>query len=233
MITLDRLDNDLSGWLANTLIAPGLLPPEAFEAAFVAVVAAADHDIDAAWLAFYRNTLAALAGRAIPGGTNAELAPVHLRASELVVGTDVIELGCCFGFLALRLAQTGHRVTAMDISAGTAGLLARMAARLDVPLNAVTGDAHATPFATKAADTVLAIHLLEHLPATSSEVVLTEMLRLARRRVIIAVPYEPVPNPIWGHLCRFDHPSLHALGARSGRSFSVTDHHGGWLVIEP
>jgi hypothetical protein len=58
MITLDRLDNDLSGWLARTLITPGLLPPEAFEAAFVAMVTAAADDPDAAWLAFYRNTIA-------------------------------------------------------------------------------------------------------------------------------------------------------------------------------
>ena len=66
MITLDRLDNDLSGWLARTLIRPGLLPPEAFEAAFVALVTAAAEDPDTAWLAFYRNTLTALTGRPVP-----------------------------------------------------------------------------------------------------------------------------------------------------------------------
>jgi hypothetical protein len=108
MIALERLDNDLSGWLARTLIAPGLLSPQAFEDAFVAVVAGASEDPDDAWLAFYRNTLAALAGGARPGGTNAEMAPVHERAAELVVGTEVVELGCCFGFLALRLARAGR-----------------------------------------------------------------------------------------------------------------------------
>jgi SAM-dependent methyltransferase len=233
MISLDRLDNDLSGWLAQTLIAPGLLRPEAFEAAFVAVVTAAAADPDTAWLAFYRNTMTALTGHAVPGGTNAELAPVHARAAELVVGADVVELGCCFGFLALRLACTGHRVIAVDISPGTVTLLARMAPLLGLYVDAVAGDACAAPLVSRSADTVLAVHLLEHLSEESGAAALAEMLRLARRRVVVAVPYEPVPNPIWGHVRRFDHASLHALGEETGRPFQVTDHHGGWLVVEP
>ena len=63
--------------------------------------------------------------------------------------------------------------------------------------------------------------------------VLAEMLRLARRRVVIAVPYEPVPNPVWGHVRRFGHDELTALGEGTGRPFQVTDHHGGWLVVDP
>jgi SAM-dependent methyltransferase len=232
MIALERLDNDLSGWLARTLIAPGLLPPHAFEDAFVAVVAGASEDPDDAWLAFYRNTLAALAGGARPGGTNAEMAPVHERAAELVVGTEVVELGCCFGFLALRLARAGRRVTAVDISPGTVALLARMAPRLGVSLAAVAGDAAATPLRTGCADTVLAVHLLEHLPEPVGTAVLEEMLRLARRRVVVAVPYEDEPDPTWGHVRRFDHAELRRLGAGTGREFTVTDHHGGWLVID-
>jgi SAM-dependent methyltransferase len=233
MISLDRLDNDLAGWLARTLIAPGLLTPAAFEAAFVAVVTAAADDPDDAWLAFYRNTLAALTGRAVPGGTNAEQAPVYARAAELVVGTDVVELGCCFGFLALRLAGAGLRVTAMDISAGTVALLARIAPRLGLHLDAVAGDACAAPFASGSADTVLALHLLEHLPEAAGDAVLAEMLRLARHRAVVAVPYEATPNPTWGHVRCFDHAALQSLGARTGRPFQVTDHHGGWLVVEP
>jgi SAM-dependent methyltransferase len=233
MITLDRLDNDLSGWLARTLITPGLLPPEAFEAAFVAMVTAAAEDPDAAWLAFYRNTLTALTGRPVPGGTNAELAPVHARAAALVLGPDVVELGCCFGFLALQLAARGHRVTAVDIEPGTVALLARMAPRLGRHVHAVTGDARCTPLASRSADTVLAVHLLEHLPEESGAVVLGEMLRVARRRVVVAVPYESVPNPIWGHVRVFDHAALQALGEGTGHPYQVSDHHGGWLVVQP
>ena len=32
------------------------------------------------------------------------MAPVHDRAAALAVGPHVVELGCCFGFLSLRLA---------------------------------------------------------------------------------------------------------------------------------
>jgi SAM-dependent methyltransferase len=235
VISLERLDNDLAGWLARTLIEPGLLPPESFEAAFVAIVtAAADDpaDPDDAWLAFYRNTLTALAGQARPGGTNAELAPVHARAAELVVGTEVVELGCCFGFLSLRLASAGRRVTAVDITPGTVALLTRMAPRLGIRLDAVVGDATAAPLASGCADTALAVHLLEHLPEPAGAAVLAQMLRLARRRVVVAVPYEPEPNPTWGHVRRFDHATLGALGEATGRPFRVADHHGGWLVID-
>jgi 2-polyprenyl-3-methyl-5-hydroxy-6-metoxy-1,4-benzoquinol methylase len=112
------------------------------------------------------------------------------------VGPDVVELGCCFGFLALRLADSGHRVTAVDISPGTVALLARMAPRLGLHVNAVAGDARSAPLESRSADTVLAVHLLEHLPEESGAAVLGEMLRLARRRIVVAVPYEPVPNPI-------------------------------------
>ena len=77
-----------------------------------------------------------------------------------------------------------------------------------------------------------AVHLLEHLPATETAVVLDEMLRVARRRVVVAVPYEDVPEPVYGHVRTFDHAALHALGTRTGRPFAVTDDHGGWLVVE-
>ena len=89
------------------------------------------------------------------------------------------------------------------------------------------------PLASRSADTVLAVHLMEHLPEESGDAVLAEMLRLARRRVVVAVPYEPVPNPTWGDVRRFDNAAMQALGKGTGRPFQVIDHQGGWLVVEP
>lgn len=106
--------------IVDDLVGAGLLDPAAFEETFVAVV----EDVDPGWTAFYRNTLAALARGGEPGGTNAGIAPVHDRAAALTVGPDVVELGCCFGFLSLRLAAEGHRVTA-----GLIGSVSRRAAR--------------------------------------------------------------------------------------------------------
>ncbi|MFC4947348.1 mycofactocin oligosaccharide methyltransferase MftM [Pseudonocardia sp. GCM10023141] len=228
----DRLSNDLAGWIARDLVAPGLLRPNAFEQAFVSVVLSTAWRPVVAWESFYRNTLTALAAGGDPGGTNAGMAPVQQRATELAVGPDVVELGCCFGFLALQLAAAGHRVTAVDIAPGTVRLLAAMAPLLGLPVHAVAGDATAAPLADRCADTVLAVHLLEHLPAGVDVLVLAEMLRLARRRVVVAVPYEDVPDVAWGHVRTFDAAALHRLGASTGHRYRVADHHGGWLVID-
>ena len=148
------------------------------------------------------------------------MAPVHERAAALAVG-DVVELGCCFGFLSLRLAAAGHRVTAVDLSPGTAGCWPRWPPRSGCRVRAVAGDALAVPLADRCADTVFAVHLLEHLPPGADAVVLAEMLRLARRRVVVAVPYEDEPNPTWGHLRTFDAAALTALGATTGHPFEV------------
>lgn len=235
MIGLDQLSNDLAGWLDSTLVRPGLLAPERFEEAFVAVVTAAAKDQDEpddAWLAFYRNTLDALAGEPVPGGTNAETRPVHERAHELVVGDDVLELGCCFGFLSLRLAAAGYRVTATDLTGGTIELLSRMAPQLGADLETLVADARAVARPDDCADTVMAVHLIEHLPPTDGDEVVAEMLRLARRRAVVAVPFEDEACATWGHVRRFDVDELAAVGERTGRRFTVSEHHGGWLVID-
>ncbi len=221
----DELSNDLAGWIADDLVAPGLIPAGAFERTFVSVVGSA-------WLPFYRNTLRELAAGGAPGGTNAGMAPVHERAAALAVGS-VVELGCCFGFLSLRLAHDGHPVTAVDLSPGTVALLASVAPALGASLHAVVGDAMAVPLADRSADTVFAVHLLEHLPPPLAARVVGEMLRVARRRVVVAVPFEDEPNPTWGHIRTFDLPALDALGAATGHPYAVEEHHGGWLVLDP
>jgi SAM-dependent methyltransferase len=219
-----ELSNDLAGWIADDLVAPGLIPPSAFERTFVSVVGAA-------WLPFYRNTLRELACGGAPGGTNAGMAPVHDRAADLALGS-VVELGCCFGLLSLRLARDGHRVTAVDLSPGTVALLASVTPALGTPVQALVGDAAAVPLADRSADTVLAVHLLEHLPPVLAPQVVGEMLRVARQRVVVAVPFEDTPNPTWGHVRTFDRDALDALGAATGRPYAVDEHHGGWLVID-
>jgi SAM-dependent methyltransferase len=222
-----EISNDLAGWIADDLVAPGLIEPAAFERTFVSVV----RSVDPGWTAFYRNTLAELAAGGAPGGTNAGMAPVHARAVALAQGS-VVELGCCFGFLSLAMAGAGHDVTAVDLSPGTVRLLASVAPALGRPVRALAGDAAAVPLADGCADTVVAVHLLEHLPPALAPRVLAEMLRVARRRAVVAVPYEDQPDPTWGHVRTFDAAALDALGAATGRPYRVDDHHGGWLVVE-
>jgi SAM-dependent methyltransferase len=221
-ITPAELSNDLAGWIADDL------DPAAFEETFVAVV----QDVDPGWTLFYRNTLAALAAGGAHGGTNAGMAPVRVRAAALAVGPHVVELGCCFGFLSLRLAADGHRVTAVDLVPGTARLLAHVSEQLGTPVATLAGNALAVPLADASADTVFAVHLLEHLPRGLDAAVLADMLRVARQRVVVAVPFEDEPAPTWGHVRTFDLDDLHALGATTGLPYTVDEHHGGWLVVD-
>ena len=236
----DELDDDIAGLVAGELAGPGLVTSAAdFERVVTGLVRSTVSDPVTAWSTFYANTLATLRspGSAAPPGAAPEsslaaFAPVHARALAEVVGTTVLDLGSCFGFLPLRMADEGLDVVASDHTPGTMTLLATIARHTRRRVHAVVGDARAVPLADDAADTVTAVHLLEHLPATETGRILDEACRVARRRVVVAVPYEDVPDPVYGHLRRFDAADLHALGARTGRSYRVDDDHGGWLVLD-
>ncbi|AUN41664.1 mycofactocin oligosaccharide methyltransferase MftM [Tsukamurella tyrosinosolvens] len=179
-----------------------------------------------AWLTYYRNSLADLESGCTP------FAPVHERAEELLVGESLLDLGSCFGFFALRAARREWRVTASDLCPGTMALLARVAPDLGAPLRTVAGDAAATGLPDGYADTVTALHLLEHVPPAAGRAILAEAVRLARRRVIVAVPYEDEPDARYGHVRTFTATTLRELGAATGLAFAVTEHHGGWLVVD-
>ncbi|MGF0309198.1 mycofactocin oligosaccharide methyltransferase MftM [Rhodococcus sp. IEGM1428] len=178
-----------------------------------------------AWSTYYRNSLDELLG-----GT-ADFAPVHARAEDLVVGS-LLDLGSCFGFFPLRLAMKGHSVTATDLSAGTMRLLATVAPHLGITLDTVVCDAADVPVADNSVDTVTALHLLEHVDAETGSRIVAEALRIARRRVVVAVPFETETTACHGHIRTFDEASLVELGRSSGAQFETSEHHGGWLVID-
>lgn len=243
-LALTEIDDDLAGLLSVELFEPGWLRgAELFERVFTGVVRTCADDADDAWAAFYENTIAAVdrcadRGSAAGGGTSghgsiAGYAPVHAHASGLVRGRSVLELGSCFGFLALRLAGAGHRVTASDVSAGTMALLARMSARLGPDVRTLTCDAARVPLAAEVVDTVLAVHLLEHLDPEHAGRVVAEACRLARHRVVVAVPFEEVPSEEYGHLWAVTPEALERWGrAADGWQADVHEHHGGWLVLD-
>lgn len=229
----DDIDNDLAGIIAAELFGSGLLVDQHdFERVFIGVVRSSVGDPLLAWSLFYGNTLAALrAGGA--HGSIAELAPIYDRVSELVLGTDVLEAASCFGFLSLRLADVpGRRLVATDISAGSMRLLSTVSRLRDVAMTCAAADAHHLPFADSSTDTALAVHLLEHLPPVSAAQVLTELIRVARRRVVVAVPYETEPTAAYGHVRTFCRADLAALGAGTGLPYRTEDYCGGWLIVD-
>ncbi|MET9014006.1 mycofactocin oligosaccharide methyltransferase MftM [Streptomyces olivaceoviridis] len=236
----EQLDNDLAGLLAEELFAPGWLSgSDVFERVFTGVVRSCVDGPLPAWTTFYDNTLARIrqCWRAPePSGHSsiAGFAPVYRRALDLVAPGSVLDLGSCFGFLPLLLAERERRtVIASDLSQGTMRLLGAVARARGRTLDALVCDASRVPLPDRSVDTVTVIHVLEHLDAGHGDAVVHEALRLARRRVVVAVPYEDEPTAAYGHVRCFSPEQLAELGRRTGHRFSVGTFHGGWLVIEP
>lgn len=233
----DELDDDIGGLVAGEL-SPVISAGEDFERIVTGIIRSTVGDALTAWSTFYANTMAVLRDPGpVPDGVPPEsslaaFAPVHDRAVREVVGTTVLDVGACFGFLPLRLVDEGFRVIASDHAAGTMSLLAAIARHQGRPLPTLVCDARAVPLASSSVDTVTAVHVLEHLGEDATETLLAEACRVARRRVVVAVPYEDVPDLVYGHLRRFDHDVLAGLGVASEYRWRVEDHHGGWLVLD-
>lgn len=240
------VDDDLAGILQHELFGPGWLRGgDLFERVFTGVVRTSAENALDAWELFYRNTTARLgesppggragssAGRAGPHhGSIDGYAPVHEHTLGLLGRGSVLELGCCFGFLSLRIARSGHPTIASDVSRGTTRLLDAMAPRLGVRLTTVTADAARFPAADGLAETVLAVHLLEHLEPSHGAQVVLEALRLATGRVVVAVPLETEATETFGHVRTVSLDDLRRWGRATRRPFDVHEFHGGWLVID-
>ncbi|MEV7129384.1 mycofactocin oligosaccharide methyltransferase MftM [Streptomyces sp. NPDC093260] len=236
----EQLDNDLAGLLAEELFAPGWLSgSDVFERVFTGVVRSCVDGPLAAWTTFYDNTLARIrqywqTPEPAEHSSIAGFAPVYRRTLDLVSPGSVLDLGSCFGFLPLLLAERERQtVIASDLSRGAMRLLDTVARARGSALDALVCDASRVPLPDGSVDTVTVIHVLEHLDAGHGDAVVHEALRLARRRVVVAVPYEDEPTAAYGHVRCFTPEQLADLGRRTAHRFSVGAFHGGWLVVEP
>ncbi|MDX2357895.1 mycofactocin oligosaccharide methyltransferase MftM [Dietzia sp. PP-33] len=222
--------------LSRDLLDTGVLHTvDEFHGAVTALVTSRGGSWQECWSDYYRSSIAALADGHCP------FSPVHDRAVAELVGDSALEVGCCFGFLSLRLAREGARTIAVDLDPAVLGLLrtcAPVGATLPTP---VCLDARTTPLATEVADTVYLVHVLEHLDEDGGWDMIRDALRLARRRLVIAVPFEAVAVAQYGHVRTFDLPTLTALADRietvghrrsAGIRTRVDEHHGGWLVVD-
>jgi hypothetical protein len=228
----EELSDELAVMLAEQLDDTGVLNGQAeFELVFTGIVRSTVDGAMPAWLRFYRNSLDRLEHGV------AAFAPVHEHAASLLVGSRVVDLGSCFGFLPLRIAAAGMDVVATDLSAPTMKLLARVSTLLRRPVRTICCDAARVPLSDRDADTVTVVHLLEHLTPGASGDVVDEALRLARRRVVVAVPFEDAPRACYGHIQRFDLAALGTLAAEvrrrhPGLRAEVHEYHGGWLILD-
>jgi len=233
------ISNELADHIAAELGPLGLVPDAAaFERLFVEVVQATHPDPAQAWAAFYRNTMRRLRGPD-RGGTDsvATFARIYRHVLSLIRGRTVLDVGCCFGFLPLLIAERQPRlsVIGVDLVPAAAALAGRMAREQGNRARFAAADLLALPVADEAVDTVLAVHVLEHLPAETAAPALAQLCRVARHRVAVAVPLEDAPDPAFGHLQAFDLHQLAriAAGADSpGWSRAVYSADGGWLVLD-
>jgi len=72
--------------------------------------------------------------------------------------------------------------------------------------------------------------MLEQLSERSTLDVLSELRRVARSRVVVAVPFEETPDPTYGHVQAFDVRTLGRLGAATARTSQECE--GGWLILD-
>ena len=236
----DAVDNDVGQLVADELVRSGLVPgPGAFERCFAGLVESTGPSPQVAWRRFYVNTLRALRGEPdglAPDGPIATFRQIYRHAEWLARGRSVLDVGSCFAFFPMLLAARGElRVTASDAHPGTVALGRRMAAELDLPVAFRIADlTRRLPFAGRSIDTVTALHVLEHLPADQNEVALEELCRAGVRRVVVAVPLEQAPDPVYGHQQAFDLNRLTTLASVvPGWRGHAHEHLGGWLVLEP
>ncbi|MGD0241397.1 MAG: mycofactocin oligosaccharide methyltransferase MftM [Streptosporangiaceae bacterium] len=232
----DRISNELAGHIAAELAPLGLVRDgPAFERIFVDTVLATHPDPAQAWNAFYGNTMRRLT-RSDPGGTGsvATFARIYEHVMSLIRGTIVLDIGCCFGFLPMLAADRDPRlrVIGADLAPPTVALAGRVARAQGSHARFAAADLLALPVADQAVDTVLAVHVLEHLPPEVSAQALAQLRRVARRRVVVAVPLEAAPDPTFGHRQAFDLTRLAALGGNPGWSRAVYAADGGWLVLD-
>jgi SAM-dependent methyltransferase len=237
-VTKAALDADLGDAIAADLLNGPVADVAAFEAAFVAQVEASAATPELAWDHFYDATLRRVVrgwGRELPGtGTVATFTRIWSRAAALSRGPSVLDVGTCFGFFPLAWSSMAGapRMLATDLSRASAALAARQARRLTAGVHVVCADGTRLPLADRAVASAHLLHVLEHVPAPVSEQLLLEALRVTDRRVVVAVPVEARPDPVFGHVQVFDLPRLAALGRRTGWHVSLVDADGAWLMLD-
>lgn len=97
-------------------------------------------------------------------------------------GENILEVGCGFGYLAKRLSERKFLVTACDIAIDEKIL------RQNPEIKFIEAKMEELPFRNNSFDTVVTTHTLEHCIDLFKAI--TELRRVAAKRIIIVVPKE-------------------------------------------
>ena len=152
---------------------------------------------------------------------------------EIAAPESVLDVGCGEGVLTAEWAERlgDRRVVGVDLD--DPGLRAEWERRPRPNLEFLAADAGVLPFQADEFDVATAIEVLEHVP--DPDATLHELARVARRRLIVSVPREP----IWrllnvargaylgdlgntpGHVNHWSKVGFHSLLTRHGRVLEV------------
>jgi SAM-dependent methyltransferase len=246
-----EIDADLGHHFMEELKPLGMLArSQDYGDVFGAVVGSlSPNDPQRAWYLFGTNTLhryhrlLALDSKAPLCGSPIDVfSTLYRRVCEFVAGDSLLDAGCSFGFLPLVVAErvpSLTKVAGVDIQADPFPIIREMAAEQHLTnVQFIQADLLADDFASLGRfATVTALHVLEHFSEVDMYRVLTNLLKVAVQRLIIAVPYESSePEPVYGHKQLFSRARLEAVGhwclERSGGQSIYEDCAGGLLLID-
>lgn len=130
---------------------------------------------------------------------------------------NALDIGARDGFISIRLAERCQHVTALDLE--------RPTIQHD-KVDCIKGDITALALPDAAYDLVFCAEVLEHIPPPLLAKACAELTRVARRHLLIGVPYRQdirvgrttcqacgQKNPPWGHVNQFDESVLQGLFA--------------------
>lgn len=115
--------------------------------------------------------------------TDNSMACIELIANDLV-GETILDVGCGTGYLldALHKRRPGMKMTGVDF------IIDDTTRQRSADLHFEEANIEKLPFADQSFDTVVCTHVLEHILEFRSA--LSELRRVARKRLIIVVPQE-------------------------------------------
>jgi 2-polyprenyl-3-methyl-5-hydroxy-6-metoxy-1,4-benzoquinol methylase len=168
----------------------------------------------------------------LPRDYIADFAAIYRRAIDLadeIEPASILDVATCFGFLPLLLASGAWadrrrhhrqrpRIVGCDLNPALVSLARsyvrqrKLSGVRFVEADILDPATHGRSLPEVSFDVVTAVHLLEHLEPAQTAPAMAALWKLARRRLIVAVPVETVPDTRFGHLQVFDHESLGALG---------------------
>ncbi|WP_069801989.1 class I SAM-dependent methyltransferase [Thermogemmatispora onikobensis] len=254
-------DNRLVDYLQQELVRSGWLQSEAdFSAVLNALIVSFEPTAPLrAWRLFALNTFTQLSERIAQSPaslatsiennegseTIAAFAAIYRRLHSLLCGKSLLDVGCACAYWPLLVAKGGHclpgSIVAVDRRAEALRLSALLAETLGLAtqLRLEQQDLCQPAFLRLGQfDTVTAIHLLEHLEESELPLALSQLLKVTRRRLLIAVPYEEQAQACYGHRQVFSPAKLQFWGKwcleqlEEEAVYWCEDLLGGLLVIE-